>query len=64
MIELRGVRVRGGGGLAQRNGGAAVRVPGAGRGEARDDHAGGGTGAGDTGRAGGASVSDGAAKML
>ena len=64
MIELRGVRVRGGGSLAQRYGGAAVRVPGAGRGEARVDHAGGGQGAGDTGRAGGADISDGAAQML
>ena len=64
MIELRGVRVRGGGGLAQRGGGAAVRVPGAGRGEARVDHAGGGQGAGDAGGAGGAGVSDGAARVF
>lgn len=50
--------------MAKGNGGAAVRVSRAGRGAVGKDHAGGGQGAGDTGRAGGAGISDGAARVL
>lgn len=50
--------------MAKGNGGAAVRVSRAGRGDAGKDHAGGVKGAGDTGRAGGAGISDGAARVL
>lgn len=63
-IELRGMRVRGGRGIGQGNGGAAVRVSRAGGGTAGQDHAGGGQGAGDTGRPGGAGISDGAPRIL
>ena len=63
-IELRGVRVRGGRGIDQGNGGAAVRFSRAGGGDEGQDHAGGGQGAGDTGRPGGTGISDGAARVL